>query len=184
MAAVDRLGAEVLDAVEGDEVAAVEEGEPLQQLAALGLAEDVPEQGPQVPGADAVEDLAHLRVAGDVVQAEDGAEVGVAGAALEGEQGGVALAGRENMARPAIRASARPNRGRRRPSGTFEKRWRARRIRASKARRLRCQRWAVSLLMVHLPSFPQHPPGSESLRKRSPRNHDSQPAQPWPGIAA
>jgi len=83
--AVNLLGAEVFDAVEGHQVAAIEEDILLQDLTALKLAEEVLEDGAELVGMNVVEDLAHLGVTGDALQAEDRTEVMVEGTATEGE---------------------------------------------------------------------------------------------------
>lgn len=94
---MDLLGAEVFDAVEGDQVAAIEEDILLQYLAALERAEDVLEKGAELVGVHLVEDLAYRGVAGDTLQAEDRAEVVVESTAAEGEEGGI-LEGKEGEA--------------------------------------------------------------------------------------
>ena len=70
---------------------AVQVDERFQGLAALQAAKDVAEQRPQVVGIDRIENGPHLRVAGDVVDAIDGAEVviGILAALIEGQQGRV-----------------------------------------------------------------------------------------------
>jgi hypothetical protein len=95
--AVDLVGAEVFDAIEGHQVAAIEEDILLQHLAALELAEDVLEDGAELVGMNVVEDLAHLGVAGDAVQAEDRTEVVVEGTGTEGKERGI-LEGKEGEA--------------------------------------------------------------------------------------
>ena len=64
MAAVDLGGAEVFDPIQGHQVAAFQEDVPLQDLAALQLAEEVPEDGAEPAGVHVVEDGPHLGVAG------------------------------------------------------------------------------------------------------------------------
>ena len=68
---------------------AVQIDEVFQHLAALQATEDLAERGTQVRGIDGIEDVPHLGVAGDAVDAIDGAEVvvGVAAALIEGQQG-------------------------------------------------------------------------------------------------
>jgi len=56
--------------------------------ATLQAANDITEQGPQVVGIDRIKEGPHLGVAGDVVDAVDGAEVvvGISTALVEGQQ--------------------------------------------------------------------------------------------------
>ena len=95
--AVNLLGAEVFDAIEGHQVAAIEGDILLQDLTALKLAEDVLVDGAELVGMNVVEDLTHLGVAGDAVQAEDRTEVVVEGTAAGGEERGI-LEGKEGEA--------------------------------------------------------------------------------------
>jgi hypothetical protein len=87
--AVDLLGPEVFDAVQGHQVTAFEEDIPLQDLATLQLAEDILEDRAEAVGVNVVEDGPHLGIAGDGLKAEDSAEVVIDGAMHEGEQGRV-----------------------------------------------------------------------------------------------
>ena len=66
-------------------------GIAFKHLAALQATEDLAERGPQVRGIDRIQDVPHLRVAGDAVDPIDGAEVvlGVVAAVVEGQQGRV-----------------------------------------------------------------------------------------------
>jgi hypothetical protein len=96
--AVDLLRAEVFDAVEGHQVVAVKEGVLLQNLAALHLAKDILEGGTKPDRVHLVEDLAHLGVAGDALQAEDRMQIVVQSTATEGKQRGV-LQGEDGEAR-------------------------------------------------------------------------------------
>ena len=86
---MDFAGGEIGGAVQRQEVMAVQIDERFECLAALQAAEDVLEQDPQVVGMDGVEDGPHLRVAGDVVDAVDGAEVvvGIAAAFVKSQEG-------------------------------------------------------------------------------------------------
>ena len=54
---------------------AVQIDEAFKHLAALQATEDLAERGPQVRGIDRIQDVPHLRVAGDAVDPIDGAEV-------------------------------------------------------------------------------------------------------------
>ncbi len=87
--AMDFAGGEIGRAVQRQEVMPVQIDERFECLAALQAAEDVLEQGPQVVGIDRVEDVPHLRVAGDVVDAVDGAKdvVGIAAALVKSQEG-------------------------------------------------------------------------------------------------
>jgi hypothetical protein len=89
MIAVDLVGPEVFDAVQRHQVTAFEEDIRLEDLAALQLAEDIPEGRAEAVGVDVVEDGPHLGIAGDGLKAEDAAEVVIDGPMHEGEQGRV-----------------------------------------------------------------------------------------------
>jgi len=87
--AVNLLGMEVFDPVQGDQVTAFQVDIIVQDLAALRHAEEVFEQGSNLLRADRVEEGPHLRIAGNGVQAKDGAEIVILGSALESKQGTV-----------------------------------------------------------------------------------------------
>ena len=89
--AMDLGGGEIGRAVQRQQVMAVQIDEAFERLAALQATEDLAERGPQVRRIDGIEDVPHLGVAGDAVDAVDGAEVvvGVAAAVVEGQQGWV-----------------------------------------------------------------------------------------------
>jgi hypothetical protein len=86
---VDRVRGEVLGAIEGQQITVVEEDERLQGFAALELAEDSPEGGPQLFGLDVVEEGAQVGVGRDVLDAIEGAEVVIVAAFLERQEGRV-----------------------------------------------------------------------------------------------
>jgi hypothetical protein len=88
---MDLVGGEITRAVQRHQVIAAQIDEGFQRLAALQATEYVEEHGAQTQGIDGIQDVAHLGVAGDVVNAVDGAEVfgGVAAAMIEGQQGAV-----------------------------------------------------------------------------------------------
>ncbi len=69
----------------------VEIDERFQRLATLQAEKDITEHLPQVVGIDQIKEGPHLGVAGDVVDAVDGAEVivGISTAFVEGQQGGI-----------------------------------------------------------------------------------------------
>ena len=109
---------------------AVQIDEAFQHLAALQATEDLAERGPQVRGIEKIQDVSHLRVAGDAVDPIDGAEVviGVVAAVVEGQQGWVLERehgkgrhqgigqGDFNLARPRVRkrgetGAERPEKG-------------------------------------------------------------------------
>jgi hypothetical protein len=87
--AMDLLGAEVFDPVQGNQVMAVKEDVVLKDLAALQLTEDGLEEGAKPQWVNVVENLAQLSVAGNGLEAKDRAEVVIQRAATEGEQGRV-----------------------------------------------------------------------------------------------
>jgi hypothetical protein len=87
--AVNLLGVEVLDPVQGDQVTAVELDIILKNLAALHLAEDVFEQGADMLRAHLVEDGPHLRITGNALQVEDRVKVMNLDAFLELQEGAV-----------------------------------------------------------------------------------------------
>ena len=88
---MDLGGGEIGGAVQRQQVMAVQIDEAFKHLAALQATEDLAERGPQVRGIDRIQDVPHLRVAGDAVDPIDGAEVviGVVAAVVEGQQGRV-----------------------------------------------------------------------------------------------
>ena len=88
---MDLGGGEIGGAVQRQQVMAVPIDEAFEHLAALQATEDLAERGPQVRGIDRIQDVPHLRVAGDAVDPIDGAEVvvGVVAAVVEGQQGRV-----------------------------------------------------------------------------------------------
>ena len=87
---MDLGGGEIGGAVQRQQVMAVQIDEAFEHLAALQATEDRG-RGPQVRGIDRVQEMPHLRVAGDAVDPIDGAEVviGVVAAVVEGQQGRV-----------------------------------------------------------------------------------------------
>ncbi len=87
--AVDLVGAEVFDAVQANQVTAAQKDERLEDLAPLELAEDVSEGRAELDGVHVIEDAAHLRVAGEGLQAKDAVQVVIEGAPGEGQQGRV-----------------------------------------------------------------------------------------------
>ena len=103
---MDLGGGEIGGAVQRQQVMAVQIDEAFEHLAALQATADLAERGPQVRGIERIEDVPHLRVAGDAVDPIDGAEVvlGVVAAVVEGQQGRVL---EENMAKADIKASAK-----------------------------------------------------------------------------
>src|SRR5437764_15348235 len=82
---VDRIGGEVVGAIEGQQVTAVEEDEGLQGFAALELAEDSPEGGPESFGLDVVEEGAQVGIGRDLLDAIEGAKVVIVTALLKGQ---------------------------------------------------------------------------------------------------
>ena len=88
---MDIGGGEIGGADQRQQVMAVQIDEAFEHLAALQATEDLAERGPQVRGIDRIQDVPHLRVAGDAVDPIDGAEVvlGVVAAVVEGQQGWV-----------------------------------------------------------------------------------------------
>ena len=90
---VDGLGVEIARAVEGDEIAGVEDLEVLEPLGALQAADEVGKAGHEGLIVMAVEEVAELRVDGDLADTEGGGEVVglelLLEAALELQQGGV-----------------------------------------------------------------------------------------------
>ena len=72
---MDLGGGEIRRAVERHQVMAVQIDEAFQHLAALQATEDLQKRGPQARGIDGIEDVPHLGVAGDAIDAVDGAEV-------------------------------------------------------------------------------------------------------------
>ena len=88
---MDLGGGEIRGAVQRQQVIAVQIDEAFKHLAALQATEDLAERGPQVRGIERIQDVPHLRVAGDAVDPIDGAEVviGVVAAVVEGQQGRV-----------------------------------------------------------------------------------------------
>src|SRR5208337_3048125 len=88
---MDLGGGEIGGAVQRQQVMAVQIDEAFEHLAALQATEDLAERGPQVRGIDRIQDVPHLRVAGDAVDPIDGAEVviEVVAAVVEGQQGRV-----------------------------------------------------------------------------------------------
>src|SRR5436189_2399159 len=89
MVAVDLLGREVFDPIQGNQLTTFQEDKLLQDLAALQRAEEVLEGGADLVRGHLVEDGPYLSIAGDGLEAEDRAEVVIQGATLESEQGGV-----------------------------------------------------------------------------------------------
>src|SRR5258706_45572 len=75
-------GTEVFDAVERRQVTAFEEDIWLQDLATLQLAKHIAKDREEAIGVSLIEDLAHLSIAGDGLQAEDSAQVVVQSPAL------------------------------------------------------------------------------------------------------
>ena len=73
--AVERIGGEVSSAVQRQQVILVQEHELLQPLASLNLPENVLEHRPKGLGVERVENLAHLRVAGDMDNLVDRGEI-------------------------------------------------------------------------------------------------------------
>ena len=127
---MDLGGGEIRGAVQRQQVMAVQIDEAFEHLAALQATEDLAERGPQVRGIDRIQDVPHLRVAGDAVDPIDGAEVviGVVAAVVEGQQGRVLERehgkgrhqgigqGDFNLARPRVRkrgetGAERPEKG-------------------------------------------------------------------------
>lgn len=88
---VDLAGREIARAIERQQVTALEIDEAFQGFAALQAAEDVLVQRPHIVGLDGVEYGPHLRVAGNALDAVNGAKVvvGVLAALVEGQQGRV-----------------------------------------------------------------------------------------------
>jgi hypothetical protein len=87
--AVDRRRGEISGAIQRQQVGAGVENERLQGLAPLQLAEDVAISRPQVLGVHRVENLPHPRVAGNLADAEQGIQIGIAATVVEGQQRGV-----------------------------------------------------------------------------------------------
>ena len=88
---MDIGGGEIGGAVQRQQVMVVQIDEAFEHLAALQAPEDLAERGPQVRRIDRIQDVPHLRVAGDAVDPIEGAEVvlGVVAAVVEGQQGRV-----------------------------------------------------------------------------------------------
>ena len=86
--ALDGGRGEIAGAIECYQVLAVQVDEVFQSFAALQAAEDVEVHGPQACRIDGVQNSAHLRVARDVLDAINGAEVvvGVVAAFIESQQ--------------------------------------------------------------------------------------------------
>ncbi len=105
---MDLGGGEIGRAVQRQQVVAVQIHEAFECLAALQVTEDLAEAGSQIRRIDGIEDITHLGVAGDAVDAVDGAEVvvGVAAALIESQQDGSLS---ENIAKADIRTSAKGN---------------------------------------------------------------------------
>ena len=83
----DLGGGEVGRAIERQEITAVEINEAFEDLAALEATEHIVEAGPQVVGIQRIEDVPHLRVAGDLIDPINGTEVveGIAAPVIEGQ---------------------------------------------------------------------------------------------------
>jgi hypothetical protein len=81
-AAAQLLRREGAGAVQAQQIAPLEIGHGFQGLAPLQLTKNVAEQGAQPLGINRIEDLAHLRVAGHLADAENPAEISVVAAAL------------------------------------------------------------------------------------------------------
>lgn len=86
--AVDFFGGEIGSAVETQQVATFEKRERFEDFAALELAKDTGESGPQLLRRDVIENDAHLGVARDALKLEDSLEIElvVMPLLLEGQQ--------------------------------------------------------------------------------------------------
>jgi hypothetical protein len=89
VAAVNLIRAEILDAVECDQVTTLEENILFEDLGSLELSEDICEGGADGLGGNLVEDGAHVGVAGDGLKAKDRAEIVIEGSPTESEEGGI-----------------------------------------------------------------------------------------------
>jgi hypothetical protein len=91
LGAMDLWGREILDAVHGQQIIAIQKTKIFQGLAAGQSGEDVSEGGPDVFGVDRIKDLAQASVTGYVFHVEDHAQVlfVLLSSLVEGQQRGL-----------------------------------------------------------------------------------------------
>jgi hypothetical protein len=89
--AVDLWGREKLDAVQGQQIMAIQKAKIFQGFAADQSSEDISEGGPELFGVDRIEDLAQASVTGYVFHVEDHPQVLLVllSSLVEGQQGGI-----------------------------------------------------------------------------------------------
>lgn len=69
------FGRKIRGAIERQQVAALEENERFQHLAALQFGKDAGEGGPQLFGGNIIKDNTHLSIARDALEPEDAFEI-------------------------------------------------------------------------------------------------------------
>jgi hypothetical protein len=83
---MDLLGREILRTVQRQQIAAFVKGERFEGLSALQFVEDIQEQGTKHVGLNRIEDVSHLSVAGDVLDAVEVLHVLIVPSVLKGQQ--------------------------------------------------------------------------------------------------
>ena len=83
------MGGKITGAVEGNQVAALHENHLLERLSALSLTEERPVSRAEPIRVDSIETGAHLSIAGDILDMEDGPEIVLLGdsATIKCQQG-------------------------------------------------------------------------------------------------
>jgi hypothetical protein len=89
LGAVDLWGREILGAVEGQQIIAIQKSQTFQGLAADQSGEDISEGGPELFGVDRIRDFSQASITGYVFHAEDHPQVlfVLLSSLVEGQQG-------------------------------------------------------------------------------------------------